>query len=353
MLRSICSQVNNLISFGGLFSARQIINKMLDYPLTINMLITPGCNLKCRICSARSMMEDSTQLSTQEIKGFIKKISGFNPTVFIGGGEPFMRDDVFDLFNDLKQNNIRFGLVTNGILLDEQKINTLLKMSPQVMIFSVHGPARLHDELVGRNGAFEELSANIKYLGHKRKNMSLILNCVINEENYKYLEEMVRFGKEIGVDHVRFEHLIFLNNKEYANHLEVSSKIFPRDQCELATYIKEMDSAVIGLALRKTIPLLLKKYMRLVLFKPYLDAGELSSWYKSDFKLRRRCFFVQHSLFIKPNGDVVPCQFFNNFVLGNILKDDLVRVWRSDKRKSFSRQLRKSLLPGCMRCCKL
>ena len=183
--------------------------------------------------------------------------------------------------------------------------------------------------------------------------MSLILNCVIGEENYQCLEEIVALGKQLGVDFVRFEHLIFLNNKEHENHLEISAKIFPRHKCSLATYIKEIDNAEIGCALKKTIPDLRRKYKKFVLFKPYLNTRELSSWYKSNFFLNRRCLFVKHSLFIKPNGDIVPCQFFNDFVLGNILRDDLMRVWSSPERKSFSRLLNKRILPGCMRCCKL
>ncbi len=353
MLRDLYSQFNNLYAFNKLFSPIQIMNRIFDYPLTINMLITPVCNLRCRICSAQSIMQDNTHLSMPEIKDFIHKIAGFNPSIFIGGGEPFMRDDIFDIFELIKANKLRFGVVTNGVLLDENKINTLLSVQPQVMIFSVHGPGRLHEEVVGQKGAFDRLSRNIRYLNTKRKNMRLILNCVISEENYQYLEEMVCLGRQMGVDLVRFEHLIFLNNKEYEKHMEVSAKILPRHKCELATYIKEIDSADIGRALKKTIPYLRKKYKRFVLFKPYLNCRELSSWYKSDFFLKRRCFFVQHSLFIKPNGDIVPCQFFNNFVLGNILKDDLVRVWRSFERRSFSRLLNKRLLPGCMRCCKL
>ncbi len=353
MLRDIYSQFNNLYVFNKLFSPRQIMNRIFNYPLTINMLITPACNLKCRICSAQSIMQDNTQLSTLEIKDFIKKIAAFNPTIFIGGGEPFMRADIFDIFKEVKANKLRFGAVTNGVLLDENKINTLLSVHPQVMIFSVHGPEKLHEDVVGQKGAFSRLSRNIRYLDARRKNMRLILNCVISEKNYQYLEEVVCLGRQMGVDFVRFEHLIFLNNKEYKRHMEVSAKIFPWHSCELATYIKDIDSAEIGRTLKETIPYLRKKYKKFVLFKPYLNARELSSWYKSDFFLKRRCYFVQHSVFIKPNGDIVPCQFFNNFVLGNILKDDLIQVWRSPKRKLFSSLLNKRLLPGCMRCCKL
>ena len=353
MIRDLYSQINNLYVFNKLFSLKQFINRIFDYPLTINLLITSDCNLECKICSAKKMMEEKKQLKTREIIDFINKIARFNPVIFIGGGEPFMRDDIFDIFKAIKRNNLRFGVVTNGLLLDQKKIDMLLTAQPQVMIFSVYGPPALHESIVQEKGAFQRLSRNIKYLSETRKNMRLILNCVINEENYHSLEEMVSYGKQFGVDFLRFEHLIFLNNKEYSKHKEFSLKIFPKYNCDLATYIKEIDNAEIGRTLEKTIPYLVKKYRKFVLFKPYLKSQELSSWYEKDFFLNRRCLFVQHSLFIKPNGDIVPCQFFNNFVLGNILKDDLIQVWRSMERKSFSKRLGKRILPGCKRCCKL
>ncbi len=353
MIKDIYSQINNLHVFSKLFSLKQIVSRIFDYPLTINILITSDCNLKCKICSAKKMMEEKKQLKTSEITNFINTIARYNPTIFIGGGEPFMREDILEIFKTIKNNKLRFGAVTNGLLLDRSKVDALLSAQPQVMIFSLHGSGKLHDDVVGHKGAFELLNRNIKYLNAKRKNMRLILNCVISEENYEYLEEMVAFGKEIGVDFVRFEHLIFLNHKEYEKHIEVSTKTFPQDKCELATYIKDINNVKIGQTLEKAIPYLRQKYRNFVFFKPYLNLQELSSWYKRGFFPKRRCLFVQHSLYIKPNGDIVPCQFFNNFVLGNILKDDFIQVWRSMERKSFSQLLNKRLLPGCIRCCKL
>ena len=75
MLRGIYSQISNFRTFNKLFSLRQIMNRIFDYPLTINMLITSDCNLRCRICSAQAIMQDNTNLSTQELKGFMDRSS--------------------------------------------------------------------------------------------------------------------------------------------------------------------------------------------------------------------------------------------------------------------------------------
>jgi len=353
MWNDLNSQFNNFHVFNNLFSLKNIANLFSNHPLTINMLITSNCNLKCGICSAKGLMNNNDQLSSQQIKGFIKKIKIFSPVFFIGGGEPFMREDIFEVMAEIKNNNLRYGIVTNGILLDKKKIDRLLTFAPQVMIFSVHGTREFHDKMVGQEGAFDILCANIRYLNGSRRDMRLILNCVINEENYNRLEEMVDLGNDLGVDLVRFEHLIFLNKKEYEKHLAVCSKTFSVEQCGLTTYIKDINNSEVGEGLKKIIPYLQKKYRGFVVFKPHLNSQELTSWYKSGFYFKRKCFFVRHSVFIKPNGDIVPCQFFSDFVFGNIVEDDFIQGWRSKKRGEFNKLLKKRLLPGCMRCCKL
>ncbi|MBC8500036.1 MAG: SPASM domain-containing protein [Candidatus Atribacteria bacterium] len=79
---------------------------------------------------------------------------------------------------------------------------------------------------------------------------------------------------------------------------------------------------------------------------------ELKSWYSNNFNINRRCTFVWKSLFISPNGDIIPCQFFI-YKLGNIKTDSLENIWNSERYRKLRLRLKKGLLPGCARCCKL
>ncbi|GAG99570.1 unnamed protein product, partial [marine sediment metagenome] len=71
------------------------------------------------------------------------------------------------------------------------------------------------------------------------------------------------------------------------------------------------------------------------------------------FKARRKCFFVWGTLFISPNGDVMPCQFYPDYKLGNIRDAKLKEIWNNEKYRKFRLELKKGLFPGCARCCKL
>lgn len=349
MLQSFYSQINNLSTFRNLFSLRQFLTLLQRFPLAINLLITARCNLRCEICTAKGLSKNETELTSNQIIAFIKKVTKFRPVFFIGGGEPFIREDLFEVLEQINKFRLRYGIVTNGVLLDERKLNKLLEFEPEVLIFSIHSGRKIY----AKDKTFELVCDNIRYLIKKRKKAQVLLNFVVDEDNYKYLDEAVRLGNSLGVDKVRFEHLIFLTCREYKNHLNICKERFPQPGYELTTYVKDVDDFEIGKTLQKTIPRLRKKYGNFVLFKPYLKTNELLSWYKDGFIFKRRCIFLYHSVFIKQNGDIIPCQFFSNFILGNITKDDFVMSWRGQKRKSFAAMLSKGLFPGCMRCCKL
>jgi len=348
-----CSQWNNLIVFKRLFSAKQFIAYFQGAPLTVNLLITSRCNLKCHICSAKGMYKDVDELTSRQIKNFLLQISKYQPALFIGGGEPFMREDIFEILAAIKRNRLKFGLVTNGTILDYNKIDRLFNLKPEILIFSIYGKEQLHEKITGVKGLFEKICKNINYAIGKKNGTKIILNCVINQENYGQLEDVIQLGRRLGVDLVRFEHLIFLTEKEYMCHKRAWTLNFSNDEIDMTTYIANIDNRDMGAVLSVEIPRLLSKYANFVLFKPYLRKDEIKGWYRKGFIIKRDCFFIKHSLFIKHDGDIIPCQFFSNYKLGNIKKDDLVKVWNGPKRRFFSSKLKKGLLPGCIRCCKL
>ncbi|MBU1044835.1 MAG: radical SAM protein [Candidatus Omnitrophica bacterium] len=353
MLRSMCSQLNNLISFRKLFSFRQVMSGVRYFPATVNFLITNKCNLNCSICSAHGMLDNSQQLSAKEIVGFIKKISRYKPAIFFGGGEPFIRKDIFEILAATKKNGLKYGIVTNGTMLDEHNIKRLFDFAPEIIIFSVHGDEISHDAKTGKKGAFVALYKAIKLAVKHKKKTDILLNAVITQDNYLDLEKIVVLGKELGVNRVRFENLIFLSELEYAQHLAGCVGVLKEKQAEMTTYIKDINCPKIGPDMQKEVLRLKQKYGSFVIFKPYMTDHERSRWFEQGFKFNRKCMFVRHSVFIRPNGDIIPCQFFSNYKLGNIKTDDLSRVWQEEKRKKFTKILNKEILPGCMRCCKL
>ncbi len=220
------------------------------------------------------------------------------------------------------------------------------------MILSLFGDRDSHERQTGKIGIFDNIRESICRLAKDRKRMRLILNCVINPDNINDLAATARLGKELGVDRVRYENLIFLTPAELKVHEQFCSKFENPFEWKTVTNIQAVPT---GIAERvpKIVAELKREYGSFVSFKPLLESDEFRDWYREGFRSRRFCSFVRHSIFIKSNGDVIPCQFFPHYRLGNILEQGLEEIWDSDKRKRFNEQLKTGLMPACVRCCKL
>jgi len=83
-----------------------------------------------------------------------------------------------------------------------------------------------------------------------------------------------------------------------------------------------------------------------------LDEREIRQWYSARATLGRRCVFIWRSTFLNAQGDVYPCQFL--YVrMGNVRQNQMVKIWNNDLYRRFRDTLRKGLMPGCARCCKI
>lgn len=58
---------------------------------------------------------------------------------------------------------------------------------------------------------------------------------------------------------------------------------------------------------------------------------------------------------IMPNGDVVPCRDYSDYVVGNITKKSILDIYNDEGYRKFRGLLKKhgGLIPICARCCGL
>lgn len=364
--RALRSLGKELCFYKRIFSLGTIIKGSLIYflyafsfdknyfsPLTINFLITSRCNFKCNMCSY-SLKKDSvtSEISGNNIERFLNSRFGFAPFIFFSGGEPFVREDMLDILAIVKRHGIKCGVNTNGYLLDSLKIKKLIGLEPELIVFSLHGPQKIQDAITGVEGSYDRVTENIlSFCKSKRKTTKVILSCSITKANLDYLEEVPPLAKRLGVDAVKFEHLNFISSQE----IKINDSYFREDNHSLSTLIDDFGNTEEG-RIEKLIDTLRKikqKYRGFVLVKPDLSDSEVRNWYADIFNSKRKCFFIWHSIFVRPDGAVIPCQFMQDYELGNIKEDGLREIFSGDRIVALRGLLRKQLLPECLRCCKL
>lgn len=103
------------------------------YPDGLVINITSRCNQNCPFCFARANEYDMHEPSIEEIK---KMISGFSGSIiYLSGGEPTLRADLFDIIQEIKRLGYKVFLFTNGKkLIDIGFVNRLKRSGVDLVI---------------------------------------------------------------------------------------------------------------------------------------------------------------------------------------------------------------------------
>ena len=140
----------------------------IKYPVLSEIALTYRCNNKCRFCYAFSPYRESGEMTTEEVKRVIDIIvnDAHVPSLSFTGGEPTLREDLFDLIAHARQRGLRVNLITNGIRChDKEFVQKLVDAGLSSAQVSIEGPdAETHDYIVGIPGAFDKTVQGIKNL---------------------------------------------------------------------------------------------------------------------------------------------------------------------------------------------
>ena len=91
-------------------------------PRNVQIEITARCNLRCRYCYFFNNPEvEYRDLSTEEWLTFFDELGRAGVMrLSLAGGEPFIREDLPELLEGIVRNRLRFSLLSNGGLIDDE-----------------------------------------------------------------------------------------------------------------------------------------------------------------------------------------------------------------------------------------
>ncbi len=113
----------------------------------------------------------------------------------ISGGEPLLRDDIFELLEITKNHSDQIALLTNGVLINDEKARKFSKLGIRVQV-PFHGLEKTHDQLVGMKGAYKRAIKGIAYL--KKHGVDFAVTSVANRKNIDELERIFELGVALG-----------------------------------------------------------------------------------------------------------------------------------------------------------
>ena len=118
-------------------------NEGLIIPPVLILSVTNNCNLQCAGCYARSQHRDrQKEMSSKDIERVIDEAVDAGVAVFLlAGGEPLLKDSLLDM--PKKHKHTLFVMFTNGLLLSQDKIDTLPKN--MIPVISIEGGEQTTD----------------------------------------------------------------------------------------------------------------------------------------------------------------------------------------------------------------
>ena len=278
------------------------------------------CNQKCVHCyAAGQTLSDEDELSTEDWKRILDKCrSAWIPQVTFTGGEPTMREDLFELIRHARWFISRLN--TNGIRLTPDYCRELRRAeldSVQITFYSTD--PQVHNRLVGA-ARHQETLAGIK--NALAAGLSVSINtplCTLNRDYVKTLELL----HGLGVIYVTCSGLI------------TTGKAAGSESESLQLKSEELEEI-----LRKAVAYCHENGMEIAFTSP----GWLGEEVFEELNIPSpSCGACLSNMAVTPGGNVVPCQsWLSDRPLGNMLEDDWKTIWESEtcrNRRAFSAQL--------------
>src|ERR1700723_4296417 len=119
---------------------KEQFSRGLDAPICLTWELTYACNLACPHCLSSSGRRDPNELSTLEAKALIDEIAAMQIFyINIGGGEPMMRHDFFELVEHAVAQHVGVKFSTNGTRIDEAAARRLARIDYLDIQISIDG----------------------------------------------------------------------------------------------------------------------------------------------------------------------------------------------------------------------
>ncbi|MBY6438577.1 mycofactocin radical SAM maturase [Rhodococcus kroppenstedtii] len=151
----------------------------LDAPICLTWELTYACNLSCVHCLSSSGRRDPRELSTEQCKAVIDELQRMQVFyVNIGGGEPTVRSDFWELVDYATEHQVGVKFSTNGVRIDESVAARLAASDYVDVQISLDGATAEVNDAVRGPGSFDmavRALRNLKDAGFRDAKISVVV----------------------------------------------------------------------------------------------------------------------------------------------------------------------------------
>ncbi|MEK6744931.1 MAG: radical SAM protein [Nitrospirota bacterium] len=219
MLRKVSEQGLRWLAKRGwqylMLQLSSLVKRPFCGPALGTLMVTYRCNYHCVMCDMPLMAGEYSrkglrEFSTERFRQIIGEFASLGvPGIGFTGGEPLLREDIYDLLAFTRDRGMIAHLNTNGWLLDDEAAKRIITIGVDSVNVSLDGAtAATHDRIRNRPGAFDRATDAVARLHYHRRKSGAAVRiktvAVLDTSNLDEVPEMVSLGKELGSDVIEF-----------------------------------------------------------------------------------------------------------------------------------------------------
>lgn len=296
------------------------INKF-GTPFIFSFLVTNRCNLKCKHCFYHETIDSGAEqeLTIDEYRKLSSSMENFMTGIFCGG-EPFIRDDFYEIIQIFHKNNnmMQADSASNGQLTERivSQVEKILQFAPNQgysLGISLDGIKETHNKIRGE-GSFEKAIVSWKELKLLKKhysNFELYICTTMNTINELSMDEFIKYA----IAELKPDKISLIKTRQHPRAGETIKNINLENYLNCVKLIEESRSNLDSSILEKPQTYLLPSVNN------YIYDGE-----KLGKKLFQ-CYAGLHGGFIDYNGEVGLCEVLPS--VGNLRNYDMdfLKLW--------------------------
>lgn len=285
--------------------------------------LTARCNLTCKHCRAEAQDHFvAGELSTEEILSVARDIRECaDPIMILTGGEPLVREDIFDIASECSTMFSRVALATNGTLVDDAVAAKIVASGIQKASISLDGScAATHDEFRGLSGSFDAALRGFDAM--RAAGLPVQVNVTVARHNLHELEDILKLAVDHGSDAF---HVFVLVPVGCGAEISDDVRLSPE---EMDTVLRWLFDKSIELRDKLHIKATCApQYYRIMHEAARKEGIELRSQSHGMHAMTRGCLAGSAVCFISRTGDVQPCGYLPVKV-GNVRETKFGEIWQ-------------------------
>lgn len=285
---------------------------------------TARCNLKCLHCySSSGASKSASELSTAQAKELISQLADYRcPVVLFSGGEPLLREDIFELIAYSGKVGLKAVLSTNGTLIDRTRADKLAEAGISYVGISIDGPEPFHDNFRASRGSFQ---ATMQGFANCRKaGIRTGLRFTITKHNAGQIEAVFDIAETAAIRRICFYHLIRMGR---AKDMEDAALSQQQTRLAVNTIIEKTDQFVNDDLVDEVLtvgnhadgPYLVTRMQR--------ENSPLAPQAVNLLLANGGNRIGQNISSINWDGEVYADQFWRNYTLGNVTEKTFADIW--------------------------